>query len=108
MFEKIEYTDLVKGETYFIRMSERLGYIITFMSFSNFVSCKDVHLYNCKTKQIDHLVPPYKEPCLFSKYQKYFRFVSKEEYMNKLNDVHQRNMTNKILQSILEENFIYN
>ena len=36
MFEKIEYTDLVKGETYFIHMSERLGYIITFMSFFEF------------------------------------------------------------------------
>jgi hypothetical protein len=108
MFERIDCKHLVKGETYYIRISERLGYIITFVSFSNFVSCKNVHLYNFKTKQIDGLNPPYDEPCLFSKYDTYLRVVSKEEYMNKLNDVHQRNMTNKILQSILEENFIYN
>jgi len=33
MFQKIEYTDLVKGETYYIRISERVGYIIQFRSF---------------------------------------------------------------------------
>ena len=49
MFERINYKNLVKGETYYIRISERLGYIITFVSFSNFVSCKNVHLYNFKT-----------------------------------------------------------
>jgi hypothetical protein len=107
MFQKIEYTDLVKGETYYIRLSERLGYIITFISFSQFVSCKNIQLYNFKTKTIDHLAPPYKEPCLFSKYVKYLRPISKEEYMNKLNELHERNMTNKILQIILDDNFTY-
>jgi hypothetical protein len=107
MFQKIEYTDLVKGETYYIRISERLGYIIQFVSFSQFVSCKNVRLYNFKTKLIDDLVPPYKEPCLFSKYNKYLRPISREEYMMKLNDVHQRNITNKILQKIIDINFKY-
>jgi hypothetical protein len=107
MFQKIEYTDLVKGEIYYIRLSERLGYIITFISFSQFVSCKKVYLYNFKTKTIDHLVAPYTEPCLFSKYDEYLRPISREEYMYKLNDVHQRNMTNKILQKIIDINFKY-
>jgi hypothetical protein len=107
MFEKVEYTDLVKGETYYIRISERLGYIIKFDSFSQFVSCKNVLLYNFKTKLVDDLAPPYKEPCLFSKYVKYLRPISREEYMNKLNEVHQRNMTNKILQQIVDVHFKY-
>jgi hypothetical protein len=108
MYERIDYTRLVRGETYYIRISERLGYIVKFISFSNYsASCNEVHLYNFKTKQIDELNPPYNEPCLFSKHDTYLRVVSKEEYMNKLNDVHQRNMTNKILQSILDENFVY-
>lgn len=107
MYQKIEYIDLVKGETYYIRISERLGYIIQFVSFSQFVSCKNVRLYNFKTKIIDDLVPPYKEPCLFAKYVKYLRPISREEYMNKLNEVHQRNMTNIILQRIIDINFKY-
>lgn len=53
------------------------------------------------------LVPPYNEPCLFSKYDKYLRYISKEEYINKLNEVHQRNMTNIILQKIIDINFKY-
>ena len=107
MFEKVDYKLLKIGETYYIRMSERLGYIVNFVSFSNFVSCKNIKLYNFKTKTIDTMNPPYNEPCLFSKYEIYSRVVSKEEYMNKLNDVHQRNMTNKILQSIIDINFKY-
>ena len=107
MFESVEYTNLIKDETYYIRFSERLGYIIQFDSFSQFVSCNNVHLYNFKTKKIDELVAPYNEPCLFSKYEKYLRPISREEYMNKLNDVHQRNMTNKILQKIIDINFKY-
>jgi hypothetical protein len=107
MFEKVEYTEMKKGETYYIRLSERLGYIITFVSFSQFVSCKKVKLYNFKTKTIDRLVPPYEEPCLFSKYDKYLRPISREEYMIKLNEIHQRNMTNKILQNIIDDNFKY-
>jgi hypothetical protein len=107
MFELVEYRDLVKGETYYIRISERLGYIIQFVSFSQFISCKNVRLYNFKTKLIDDLVPPYKEPCLFSKYVKYLRPISRKEYMMKLNEVHERNMTNKILQLIIDINFKY-
>lgn len=107
MFEKVEYNQLKSGETYYVRLSERLGYIITFESFSHFVSCKKVYLYNFKTKKIDHLVAPYKEPCLFSKHDKYLRSISREEYMIKLNEIHQRNMTNKILQNILDDNFMY-
>jgi hypothetical protein len=107
MFQSVEYTDLVKGETYYIRISERLGYIIQFESFSQFVSCKNVRLYSFKTMMIDNLVPPYKEPCLFSKYVKYLRPISREEYMRKLNEIHQRNMTNIILQRIIDINFKY-
>ena len=107
MFEKVDYTQLKIGETYYIRISERLGYIINFVSFSNFVSCKNIKLYNFKTKTIDTMNPLYNEPCLFSKYDTYLRVVSKEEYMNKLNEVHQRNITNKILQSIIDSNFKY-
>lgn len=107
MFESVEYTDLKKGETYYIRISERLGYIIQFVSFSQFVSCKNVRLYNFKTKTVDDLVNPYKDPCLFSKYDKYLRPISREEYMNKLNETHQRNMTNIILQRIIDINFKY-
>jgi hypothetical protein len=58
-------------------------------------------------KQIDDLVPPYNEPCLFSKHHTYLRFISREEYMDKLNEVHQRNMINKILQRIIDINFKY-
>ena len=107
MFERIKYTDLIKGETYYIRISERLGYIITFISFSNFVSCKNVRLYNFISKTIDDLVPPYNEPCLFSKHHTYLRLIPREEYMNKLNEVHQKNMTNIILQRIIDINFKY-
>jgi len=107
MFEKVEYTYLKPGEIYYIRISERLGYIIRFVSFSQFVSCKDVQLYNFKTKLIDNLVAPYNEPCLFSKYEKYLRPVPRKEYMHKLNEIHQRNMTNKILQNIIDDNFKY-
>uniref|UniRef100_A0A6C0D035 Uncharacterized protein n=1 Tax=viral metagenome TaxID=1070528 RepID=A0A6C0D035_9ZZZZ len=107
MFEQLEYTQLKKGETYYIRLSERLGYIFVVDSFSQFVSCKNVQLYNFKTKIIDHLVTPYSEPCLFSKYEKYLRPISRKEFMNKLNEIHQRNMTNKILQNILDDNFKY-
>ena len=107
MFERIEYIDLKKGETYYIQISERLGYIIQFVSFSQFVSCKNVRLYNFITKSIDDLVPPYIEPCLFSKHHTYLRFISREEYMDKLNEVHQRNMINKILQRIIDINFNY-
>ena len=96
MFERIKYIDLKKGETYYIQISERIGYIIQFVSFSQFVSCKNVRLYNFKTGLVDDLVPPYKEPCLFSKHHTYLRPISRDEYMNKLNEVHQRNMTNKI------------
>lgn len=106
MFEKIEYTQLKKDESYYIRLSERLGYNVTFISFSNFVLCKDVRLYNFNTKTF-HDISPYIEPCLFSKYEKYLRHISREEYMKKLNEVHQRNMTNKILQTIIDNNFKY-
>jgi hypothetical protein len=107
MFQKIEYTDLIKGETYYIRLSEKIGYIIKFVSFSNFVSCKDVHLYNFKTNTIHHLNQPYDDPCLFTKHDIYLREISREEYMNKLNEMHQCNMTNKILQRIVDINFKY-
>lgn len=107
MFQKIEYSHLVGGQIYYIRISERLGYIIQFVSFSQFVSCKNVRLYNFITKTIDDLVPPYNEPCLFSKHHTYLRFISREEYMDKLNEVHQKNMINKILQRIIDINFKY-
>jgi len=109
MFEQIEYTQMKKGETYYIRSSKgaEYGYIIHFLSLSNYILCKDVHLYDFKIKTITHLVPPYKEPCLFSKYHTYLLPISKEEYMNKLNKIHQRNMTNKILQRLIDINFKY-
>lgn len=107
MFQRIEYVDLKKGEIYYIRISERLGYIIQFVSFSQFVSCKNVRLYNFISKTIHDLVPPYNEPCLFSKHHIYLRPISREEYMNKLNEVHQHNMTNIILQRIIDINFKY-
>lgn len=107
MFQRIEYADLVGGQIYYIRISERLGYIIQFVSFSQFVSCKNVRLYNFISKTIDDLVPPYNEPCLFSKHHTYLRSISKEEYIKKLNEVHQKNMTNIILQRIIDINFKY-
>ena len=102
MFVSVHYTNLVKGETYYIRLSKSLGYIIIFESFSNFVC----NLYNFKTKTVKTLVTPYNEP-LFSKNEKYLRSVTKEEYMNKLNEIHQHNMTNKILQNLIDINFKY-
>jgi hypothetical protein len=107
MFERIEYIDLKKGEIYYIQISERVGYIIQFVSFSQFVSCTNVRLYNFKTSVVDNLVPPYNEPCLFSKYHTYLRPISREEYMNKLNEIHQHNMINKILQNLIDNNFRY-
>lgn len=109
MFEQVEYTQMKKGETYYIRFSQgpEYGYIITFVSLSNYISCKDVRLYDFKTKTITNLVTPYKEPCLFSKYAIYLRHITREEYMIKLNEIHQRNMTHKILQNILDDNFKY-
>ena len=114
MFETMDYNNLIKGESYYIRISQRLGYIVTFIKLTpNSVICTDVELYDFYTKKIQYS-DPYEDTiyskndtCFFSKYDTYLRFISKEEYKNKLIDIHANNMTNKILQTIINDEFKY-
>lgn len=109
MFEIIECKDLKRGEQYYIRISEKLGYIVKFVAITkHLVICQDVQLYDFEKKQpYTNENDPYDETCFFSNYDKYLRFISKEEYMNKLIELHANNMTNKILQTIINSDFIY-
>lgn len=109
MFETIDCKDLKKEEHYYIRTSPQLGYIVKIVEITtHLVICQDVELYDFekKSKYINEN-DPYKETCFFSKHDIYLRSISKEEYMNKLIDVHAINMTNKILQTIINSDFIY-
>ena len=106
MYEVINYTNLIKNETYYIRVSQTLTYIVTYVQYAcYFMMCKNVHLYNLKKKEIQYDNVPYPEICYFSKYDTYLRPVSKKEYMNKLIEVYARNMTNTILQSLIDRYF---
>jgi len=109
MFERIKCKDLKKGETYYVRISKRLGYIVKFVEITtHLVICQNVKLYDFQQKsKYTNENDPYDETCFFSKYDTYLRFVSKEEYFKKLINVHANNMTNKILQRIIDDNFIY-
>lgn len=108
MFETMDYTKLQKGETYFIRTSSCFGYKGTYMSISmNMLRFKDVEYYEFISKKREKLYSyPNDEYCVFSTYDRYLRNVTREEYMNKLKEMHERFMTNKILQ-IIDEKFIY-
>jgi hypothetical protein len=44
---------------------------------------------------------------LFSRHEQYLRDVTREEYMNKLKEMHEHFMINKILQQIIDENYKY-
>jgi hypothetical protein len=109
MFETIDSKHLKRGETYYIRISYKLGYIVTFLKLTTYmVMCTDVQLYDFERKKTyTNENDPYDETCYFSKYDIYLRIISKEEFMNKLIDVHANNMTNKILQTIINSDFIY-
>jgi hypothetical protein len=107
MFELINYNNLISGKSYYIRICPRIGYIVTFIKLTTTsVMCTDVELYDFYTKTIQY-TEPYGATCFFSKYDTFLRHVSREEYINKLIDVHANNMTNKILQRIIDDNFIY-
>jgi len=109
MFETIDCKDLIKGETYYIRVSEKVGYVVKFVEITPYlVICQNVKLYDFQKKSIyTNENDPYEETCFFSKHDIYLRVVSKEEYMNKLIDLHSNNMTNKILQIIINCDFTY-
>lgn len=107
MFETMDYSHLKRGEIYYIRISPRIGYIVKFIQLtSNSVLCTEVELYDFYNKKIQYS-EPYGDTCFFSKYDTYLRVVSREEYVNKLIDVHATNMTNKILQTIINSDFRY-
>lgn len=109
MFEIIECKNLKRGEKYYLHISKKLGYIVTFIAITtHLVICKDVQLYDFERKKTyTNENDPYEDTCFFSKHEIYLRIISKEEYMNKLINVHANNMTNKILQTIINSDFIY-
>jgi len=110
MYEVVNYRNLKHNKSYCIRISSTLGYIMTFIKIIKtpiFIECRNVYAYNFKQNKIEDINQPYKEPCYFSKYDTYLRIVSKEEFMNKLIEVHARNITNKILQTLIDIHFQY-
>lgn len=107
MFEKMDYTKLKEGESYYIRISNLFGYKGTYVGVSmNMLVFKHVELYEFISKKKDKMNTYSQEYCLFSIYDVYLRDVTREEYMNKLKEMHERFMTNIILQRI-DENFKY-
>ena len=108
LFETIDYSKMKKGETYFIRISNCFGYKGIYIKMSmNMLMFNHVEYYEFISKKREKLHSyPNNECCLFSRYDVYLRHVTREEYMNKLKEMHQRFMTNKILQ-IIDENFKY-
>ena len=108
LFETIDYSKLKKGESYFIRISNCFGYKGTYIGMSvNMLMFKAVEYYEFISKKREKLHSyPNDEYCLFSRYDTYLRVVAREEYMNKLKEMHERFMINKILQRI-DENFKY-
>jgi hypothetical protein len=108
MFETIDYTELKTGESYFIRISNNFGYKGKYNRMTmNFLMFENVELFEFISKNREKMHKCSEEYCLFSRYDTYLRVVSREEYMNKLKEMHERFMTNKILQTIIDENFKY-
>lgn len=110
LFETMEYSKLKKGESYFIRISACFGYKGTYMGMSiNMLMFNNVEYYEFISKKREKLHSyPNNEYCLFSRYDTYLRNVTREEYMIKLKEMHERFMTNKILQMIDEKFKYYN
>ena len=99
---------LKEEESYFIRISNLFGYKGTYIRESmNMLVFKNVELYEFISKKREKMNTCSEEYCLFSKHDIYLRDIPREEYMNKLKEMHERFMTNKILQRIIDENFIY-
>ena len=102
----MDYTKL-KEESYFIRISSYFGYKGTYMRESmNMLVFKNVELYEFISNKREKM-STCSEECLFSKHDVYLRDITRKEYMNKLKEMHERFITNKILQRIIDENFIY-
>jgi hypothetical protein len=107
MFERLEYSKLKEGEIYYVRISSCFGYKGIYVRTSmNMLVFKHVELYEFISKKREKMNTYSEEYCLFSRHDVYLRIVTREEYMNKLKEMHERFMTNKILQ-IIDENFKY-
>ena len=107
MYETMEYSKLKEGENYYIRISNFFGYKGTYVRASmNMLVFQHVELYEFISNKREKMNTYSQEYCLFSRYEIYLRDVTREEYMNKLQEMHERFMTNKILQRI-DENFKY-
>lgn len=107
MFETMDHNNLKEEESYYIRISSCFGYKGIYVRTSmNMLVFKNLELYEFISKKREKMNTYSEEYCLFSRHDVYLRNVTREEYMNKLKEMHQRFMTNKILQ-IIDENFKY-
>lgn len=108
MFERLEYSKLKEGESYYIRISSCFGYKGIYVRTSmNMLVFERVELYEFISKKREKMNTLSDEYCLFSRHEQYLRDVTREEYMNKLKEMHERFMINKILQQIIDENYKY-
>ena len=96
MFELVDGTKLIKGETYFVK-----GYKDRNIIFLEYDILGGIEIAVCQCLYMNSVI------YLFIDINQYYRYVSKEEYQEKLKEKYDATCLDIILKRIINEHFTW-